>query len=187
MTPRALVALGALALLATGCAGRRDTSEVAAGQPPFTELRGIPFTALRAGEVRAFRRNAAPAPGVGLEETIGDFRVRYVIPDFDGADGSWPAEDVMVAELAAVRVWPDDSTARAAWSATADAIRTATATVPSCEVPVSEGAEQLVEFDRGDSLYLALRLVRASITPDSTRVPPATHLVVRRSSSCPQP
>jgi hypothetical protein len=189
MIPRALVALGAGALLATGCAGRRDTAEVAAGQPPFTELRGIPFTALRVGEVRAFRRNAAPAPGIGLEETIGDFRVRYVIPDFDGADGSWPAEDVMVAELAAMRVWSDDSTARVAWNASADAIREATGIDPTCSRPsaAADGGVELVEFDRGDSLFLALRLVRASAATDSVSAPPSTQLAIRRSSSCPQP
>jgi hypothetical protein len=187
MTPRALVALGAVALLATGCAGRRDTSEVAAGQPPFTELRGIPFTALRAGEVRAFRRNAAPAPRVGLEETIGDFRVRYVIPDFDGADGSWPAEDVMVSELAATRVWPDDSTAHAHWSATAEAIRAATQGAPSCSLQVADGAEELVEFDRGDALFLAVRLARSTHAPDAAPVPPTTQLAIRRTSFCPQP
>jgi len=186
MTRRALVALGACALLATGCAGRRDTSEVAAGQAPFAELRGIPFTALRAGEVRAFRRNAAPAPTVGLEETIGDFRVRYVIPDFDGADGSWPAEDVVVAELAAERVWPDDSTARAAWVATAEAIRAAAESAPSCSLQLADGAE-FVEFDRRDSLFLALRFVRSGISADSVPVAPSTTLAIRRTSNCPQP
>lgn len=185
MTRRALVALGACALLATGCAGRRDTSEVAAGQAPFAELRGIPFTALRAGEVRAFRRNAAPLPTVGLEETIGDFRVRYVIPDFDGADGSWPAEDVVVSELAAERVWPDDSTARAAWMATAEAIRAATESSPSCSLQLAGGAEELVEFDRRDSLFLALRYVRSGLAADAVPVAPTTTLAIRRTSNCP--
>jgi len=190
MSWRALVALSAGALLATGCAGRRDTSEVAAGQPPFSDLRGIPFTALRVGEVRAFRRNAAPAPTIGLQETIGDYRVSYVIPDFDGADGSWPAEDVMVSELAAMRVWPDDSTARAEWLAIADSIRATTGAAPVCSVPMVDGAHAFVEFDRGDSLFLVLRLVRAGAASDAAPVVPAlpaTSLAIRRISSCPLP
>jgi hypothetical protein len=187
MIRRALVALGACALLATGCAGRRDTSEVAAGQAPFGALRGIPFTALRVGEVRAFRRNAAPAPTVGLEETIGEYRVRYLIPDFDGADGSWPAEDIMVSELAAVRVWADDSTAHAEWSATVEAIGAVTERAPSCSLQVADGAEELVEFDRGDSLFLAVRFVRAGLAADSMAVAPFTTVAIRRTSHCPQP
>ncbi len=182
MITRSLV-FGAL-LLAAACGGRRDTSEIAAGMAPFDELKGIPFTVLRSGGVRALRRNIAPVMGVGLRETISEFEVTYSVPVFDSTSGDWPVEDALVLELAATRSWASDSLARAEWLRTISGIKTATTAEPRClaQASATDSVATLAEFVRGDSLTLGAEFVASQLASDSTVIPAQTHLVIRRTS-----
>lgn len=169
--PRPLVAL-ALLLVAVACGERRDLADVAAGIAPFSELRGTNIAALRVGEVRAFRRGAAPAPLEGLRERIGEYDVLYGVTQYEGLDGSWPPEDHQILAVEAAREYPSDSTAVAAWESTVREIRNATGATPHCLRVTGAGFTlRVVEFDRGGGWRL------------STTVAPAVRLTNRRELS----
>jgi hypothetical protein len=176
-----VLALGAL-MYAAACGGRRDTAEIAAGVAPFDELAGIPFTVLRSGGARALRRNIEPVMNIGLRERIGAYEVTYAVPVFDSTSGSWPVEDALVLEIAAMRTWPSDSMARAEWVRAIASIAAATSTVPRClaRATAKDSIASLAEFDRGDSLTLGAEFVPSAMLPDSSTSPAQTHLVIRR-------
>ncbi len=176
-----VLALGAL-MYAAACGGRRDTAEIAAGVAPFDELVGIPFTVLRSGGARALRRNIEPVMNIGLRERIGAYEVTYAVPVFDSTSGSWPVEDALVLEIAAMRTWPSDSMARAEWVRAIASIAAATSTVPRClaRATAKDSLASLAEFDRGDSLTLGAEFVPGAMLPDSSTSPAQTHLVIRR-------
>lgn len=174
MTPRLGLALPLL-LLAAACGERRDLSDVAAGVAPFTELRGLNIAALRVGEVRAFRREAAPAPLEGMRERIGEFDVLFGVTQYEGLDGAWPPEDHQILTVEAAREFPSDSAAIAAWEASVREIRNATGATPHCLRVSGPGFTlRVVEFDRGGGWRL------------STTVAPAVQLTNRRELSARQ-
>ncbi len=171
MAPRLGLALPLL-LIAAACGERRDIAEVAAGVAPFTELRGLNIAALRVGEVRAFRRGAAPAPLEGMRERIGEYDVLYGVTHHEGLDGSWPPEDHQVLHVEAAREFPSDSAAIAEWESTLRTIRNVTGATPHCLRVVGPGFTlRVVEFDRGGGWRL------------STTVAPAVRLTNRRTLS----
>ncbi|MBX3132155.1 MAG: hypothetical protein KF689_02055 [Gemmatimonadaceae bacterium] len=170
----ALPLLAALALAA--CGERRDISDLAAGQAPFNELRGTNVATLRAGEVRAFRRNAERSPLEGYREQVGAWDVLYAVRGYDGSDGSYPAEDVQILEVEATREWPSDSVALATWEGTVRDIRNATGATPHCLTISGPGFSlRVVEFDRGGQWRLA-----ASVAP-SVRLPNRQTLSARHA------
>lgn len=169
--PRPLVAL-ALLLPTVACGERRDLADVAAGIAPFTELRGTNIAALRVGEVRAFRRGAAPAPLEGMRERIGAYDVLYGVTQYEGLDGAWPPEDHQILTIEAAREYPSDSAAVAVWESTVREIRNATGATPHCLRVTGPGFTlRVVEFDRGGGWRL------------STTVAPAVRLTNRRELS----
>lgn len=152
-----LLFLYLLLFLPAACGERRDAASVAAGIAPFDELRGISITALRVGEVRAFRRGAAPAPFEGLRERIGEWDLLYEVPGFVGTDGSWPPEDVQVLAVEATHAWPSDSLAAAAFAGALRSVRAETGATPSClEITGPGFSLRVVEFDRGGGWTLAV-------------------------------
>ncbi len=138
------------AALAAACGDRRDVADLAVGAAPFGELRGTNAVGLRSGGVRAFRRAAEPAPYEGLREPIGAFDVVYVIPGFDGSDGSWPVEDALVSAIEATREWPSDSTAVRAYASAIRALEDGLGVGPRCVVVTGPGFSlRVAEWDRG--------------------------------------
>ena len=173
----------ALTVALAACGERRDTADVAAGVAPFTELRGINLAALRVGEVRAFRRHAAPAPFEGLREQIGAFDVLFEVPGFVGTDSTWPAEDVQVFAIEATREWPSDSSATAAFDGAVSEIRSATGATPSCLQVAGLGVSlRVVEFDRGGGWTLAVALAPETTMTDRHKLSARHSLAVRRAS-----
>lgn len=167
--------------VAAAC-GRRDVATLAFEQPPFDELRGLPFGPMRAGGVRAFRANAVPVPDTGLRETIGPYTVTYVVPVFDTTGGTWPVEAALVLEIVATRTWPTDSLAHDAWLAAMTAVQgRADSTAARCAVNDLATGSFRLEVARGDSTFLSLGYIPA----DSQGQPPRTETVLHRSSSCP--
>lgn len=179
---RPLAALS-LALVLAACGERRDLADVAAGIAPFTELRGTNIAALRVGEVRAFRRGAAPAPLEGLRERIGEYDVMYGVTQYEGLDGSWPPEDHQILAIEAARELPTDSAAVAAWEASVREIRNATGATPHClRVSGAGFTLRVVEFDRGGGWRLSTT-VAPSVRLTNRRELSARHSVaVRRSA-----
>ncbi len=168
-----------LLLVASGCVDRREISEVAVGLAPFDELAGIPFTALRSGEVRLWRKDAAPAQPLGLSERIGEYLVTYEVPVFDSSS-SWPVEDAMVLEISAERAWPSDSVALAEQQRLERLVTDSLKAASSCRGTWSGGYATHVEFDRGDSLFLSIEAWVA----DSSGRPARTRTILRRKSLC---
>lgn len=177
-----VILIPALALL-LACGERRDTAEIAAGVGPFSELRGISLTALRVGEVRAFRRGALPAPHEGLRETIGEWDVLFEVSNFVGTDGGWPAEDVQVLAIEATQAWPSDSSALAAFAASVLEIRGATGATPDClDVSGPGYSLRVAEFDRGGGWHLTTAFSPETTLANHARVSARHGLAVRRSS-----
>lgn len=179
---RALVVGGAV-VASLGCADRRDAADLAVGVAPFEELRGIDVAALRSGGVRAFRRQAQPAPFEGLRETIGSFDVLYALVGFDGSDGSWPSEDAPVQYIEASRGWPSDSSALLAWRAALREIKAGLAIDASCVRFEGPGFSLLVaEWDRGEGWSLSSSLARASIVGKDTVLSARHSIAIRRQA-----
>ncbi|MHB1299141.1 MAG: hypothetical protein ACYC0B_11485, partial [Gemmatimonadaceae bacterium] len=133
------------------CEARRDSTDIAAGVAPFGELRGFGMKGLRAGAIRAFRRNAERAPNEGYRERIDAFDVVYAVPNYDGTDGSWPNEDALIEEIEATHEWPSDSVARAAFEAATAEQVSLTGAPPTCFMLVGPERSVIVaEWDRGD-------------------------------------
>ena len=195
---RALTAVATLLVLAA-CEPRRDSTDIAAGVEPFGELRGLGMKGLRAGAVRAFRANAVRAPNEGYSERIGEFDVVFVVPGYDGVDGSWPSEDALIEEIEATHEWPSDSSARAAFeSAIAEQV-SLTGAAPSCFT--LEGPDRttiVAEWDRGEGFVFtttfapgaaarhALAVRRRSLRirfPEAIRANP-DDLITWRSTDC---
>lgn len=180
---RPALAVLVLLPLAAACGERRDTADVAAGLAPFVELRGVNLAQLRAGEVRAFRRGAEPAPLEGLREPIGAYDVLFAVRDFDGTDGSWPRDDVQVLEIEATREWPSDSSAVAAWEGVVREIRNATGATPHClDVSGPGFALRVVEFDRGGGWRLAAAVAPETTLTNRQRLSSRHSVAVRRAS-----
>jgi hypothetical protein len=176
-----LVLLAIVSLAA--CGERRDTADVAAGLTPFTELRGVNVAQLRAGQVRAIRAGAEPAPFEGLREPIGAFDVMFEVPGFVGTDASWPLEEARVMGIEATREWPNDSSARAAFDSAVLEIKNATGATPHCVTVTGPGfALRVVEFDRGGGWTLAAALAPQTRLPNRARLSARHSLAVRQGS-----
>lgn len=157
--PMAMVAGAALALLA--CGDARDVADLAVGVSPFEQLRGINFTVLRSGSVRAVRNGAEPSPFEGLREPIGVYDVLYAVTGYSGGDGSWPAEDALILGIEATREWPSDTAAIVAWRGAIRSIRDGLASEPQCAEVTGPGFRMRVaEWDRGEGWSLS-----ASVAP----------------------
>lgn len=169
--------------LAAACGERRDIAEMAAGQAPFTEMRGTNIATLRVGEVRAFRRNAERAPLEGLRESIGNFDLVYAVPGYDGSDGAWPQEDVQVLEVEATQEWTDDASADSAWAASVQDIRNETGATPTCLRVEGPGFRlRVVEFDRGGDWRLAAAVAPETTLTNGEPLSARHSLALRRSS-----
>lgn len=169
--------------LVAACGERRDLASVAGGIPPFDALRGTNIAALRVGEVRAFRRNALPAPLEGVRETIDGFDVLYAVPNYDGSNGAWPAEDVQILDVEAAQEWPSDSAATAAWLQTVHRIRSETGATPHCVEVLGPGfTMRVVEFDRGGAWRLSASVAPEVRLPNRRTVSARLGIAVRRSS-----
>lgn len=178
---RRVAALVLACTLAAAC-GRRDVATLALQAPPFDELRGLPFGPMRAGGVRAFRANAVPVADTGLRETIGAYRVTYLVPVFDTTGNVWPVEDALVLEIAAERDWPSDSLAHEAWlAAMAAAQAKLDSAVARCAVHDLAAGGFRLEITRGDSTFLSF----GYLPGDSLGRPPRTLTLLHRRSSCP--
>lgn len=182
---RALAGLAlALAGVAIGCGARRDIAEVAANLAPYDQLRGMNIEELRAGQVRAMRRNVERAPLEGYRERLGDWDVVYSVQGFDGTgDDSWPREDVQVLEVEATRQMPSDSAARQAWYETATAIRHQTGATPHCLSVQGPGfGLYVVEFDRGGNWRLTVTYAPSLRLRNRQQLSARTAVAVRRFS-----
>lgn len=182
---RRLLLLGAL-VLAASCAAREDIASVAAEQPPFDALRGIAVTSLRVAELRAFRREIAPLPAVGLHEIIDGRHVTYFVPVFDSGS-LWPREDAMILALWTTRQFASDSLAHVAWDSTARALRAALPGAAPCAAADTAGRWTALEFPRGGGLVLSAEYEPSYLLMDSTRTAPMTRLAIRRASRCATP
>jgi hypothetical protein len=183
LLPRTCCTVAAFALLLVACGERRDTADVAAGVGPFSELRGINIAQLRVGEVRAFRRRAVPAPFEGLREPIGEWDVLYDVPGFTGQETPWPVEDVQIRGIEATRVWPNDSSARAAFETSVREVRAVTGATPTClEIAGLGFLLRVVEFDRGGGWTFAVKLAPETTLTNGTRLSARHSLLVRQSS-----
>ncbi|MFN0098741.1 MAG: hypothetical protein ACKVS7_08715 [Gemmatimonadaceae bacterium] len=179
---RVLVIGGAVAVT-LGCGDRRDAADLAVGVAPFEELRGINVAALRSGGVRAFRKQAQPAPFEGLRESIGSFDVLYALVGFDGSDGSWPDEDAPVQYIEASRGWPSDSSALLAWRGALREIKAGLAVDALCLRLEGPGFSLLIaEWDRGEGWSLSSSLARASIVGKDTLLTARHSIAIRRQA-----
>lgn len=168
----------------TGCGERRDIADLAAGLAPYDQLRGMNIAELRAGQVRAMRRNVERAPLEGYRERIGDWDLVYTVQGYDGTgDESWPREDVQVLEVEATQQLPSDSAAMRAWFETATRIRNATGATPHCLSVRGPGfVLSVVEFDRGGDWRLAVSYAPAVRLPNRDTLS-ARHAVALRKFS----
>ncbi|MCC7001219.1 MAG: hypothetical protein IT357_03605 [Gemmatimonadaceae bacterium] len=183
MTGTRAVMIGGVLVMTLGCSDRRDAADLAVGIAPFEELRGINVAALRSGGVRAFRKQAQPAPFEGLRETIGSFDVLYALVGFDGSDGAWPDEDAPVQYIEASRGWPSDSSALLAWRSALREIKAGLAVDASCVRLEGPGFSLLVaEWDRGEGWSLSASLARASIMGKDTLLSARHSIAVRRQA-----
>lgn len=184
MTARSPLAIILTALLATtACGDRRDIADVAAGLPPFDQLRGTNIASLRGGQVRAMRGNIQPSPLEGYRERIDEWDVVYTVQGFDGSDGSWPDEAVQILEVEATRQMPSDSAARLAWFETARRIHNETGATPHCLVIHGAGFSlDVVEFDRGSNWRLAVSFAPSVRLPNRDTLSARSAIAVRRMS-----
>jgi hypothetical protein len=181
--PFRVVGLAALVAALGACGERRDTAELAGGVAPFTELRGVNAAALRAGQVRAIRAGAEPAPFEGLREPIGAFDVMFEVPGFVGTDSSWPLEEARVMGIEATREWPSDSAAAAAFDSAVTEIRNTTGATPHCVNLVGPGFSlRVVEFDRGGGWTLAAALAPETRLANRSRLSARHSIAVREGS-----
>jgi hypothetical protein len=179
--PVAVTMLGALLLSA--CGERRDIADLAAGVAPLEQLRGMNAPAMRSGGIRAFRRNAEPAPGEGLRERIGGFDVVFGIPGFAGDSGQWPSEDALIYRVEATREWPSDSAAREAFGGVVRELRSGLGVEPRCLVASGPAFSLAVaEWDRGGGWSVTASLANG-VRPGHGAPLPARHsIAVRRQS-----
>jgi hypothetical protein len=178
---RALFVGGLIALAA--CGERRDIADVAAGLPPFDELRGTNIATLRGGQVRAMRANIQPSPLEGYRERIGDWDVVYTSQGFDGSDGSWPQEDVQILEVEATKQMPSDSVGKQTWLETAKQVRNVTGATPRCLMVQGSGfGLYVVEFDRGGDWRLALSYAPSVRLPNKKLLSSRVGIAVRRNT-----
>ena len=156
-----------LGLLAA-CGDRRDISDMSVGVAPFERLRGMDLVQLRSGGVRALRASALPAPLEGLRELIGEYDVLYGIPGFEGADGSWPNEDALVASVEAVREWPTDALAESAWRRSMRELEAGFGVAPQCATFVGPRFElRVAEWEQGGGWSVAASYSAAiNLTPE---------------------
>lgn len=185
MQRRALAGLVlALAIGITACGERRDIADLAANLAPYDQLRGMNIAELRAGQVRAIRRDLQRAPLEGFRERIGDWDVVYSVQGFDGTgDESWPREDVQILEVEATQQMPADSAAKRAWQETAAKIRNETGATPHCLTVAGPGfALYVVEFDRGGNWRLAVTYAPSLRLRNRKELSARTAVAVRRFS-----
>jgi hypothetical protein len=172
-----LVSLPAVA----ACGERRDLADLAAGAAPFETLSGLNAPAMRSGGVRAFRAAAVPAPGAGLHEPIAGYDVVYLIPGFDGADGSWPSEDALVYVVEASREWESDSAARAAFDAAVRSLREGIGTAPRCLASVAPApARAAAQWERDGGWSVTASFAAALREGSEVRRPARHSIAVRR-------
>lgn len=171
---------------AASCSAREDIASVAAEQPPFDALRGISVTALRVAELRAFRRELAPLPAVGLHEIIDGQHITYLVPVFDSSS-LWPREDAMVMAIWTTRQFASDSLAHVAWDSTARALRAALPDAAPCAAADPAGQWTAIEFPRGGGLVLSAEYEPSYLLMDSTHTAPTIRLAIRRASRCATP
>jgi len=172
-----------LAFALTACGERRDTAELAGGVNPFNELRGVNIASLRAGQVRAMRAGAEPAPYEGLREPIGAYDVMFEVAGFVGADSTWPIDEASVVGIEATREWPNDSAARAAFDLAVLEIRNATGATPHCVNVTGPGFSlRVTEFDRGGGWTLAVKLAPEARLTNRQRLSARHSIAVRQSS-----
>lgn len=180
--PPLTIVLGAL-LACSACGDRRDIADVAAGLPPFDQLRGTNIATLRGGQVRAMRANIQPSPLEGYRERLGEWDLVYTAPRFDGSDGSWPDEAVQILEVEATRQLPSDSAARLDWVEAARRIRNETGATPRCLIIHGAGFSlDVVEFERGGDWRLALSYAPAVRLPNRDSLSARSAIAVRRMS-----
>lgn len=173
-------ALALLALVALACAPRRDAADMAVGIAPFEELRGLGFRGLRAGVVRAFRPSVARAPLEGYRERIGAFDVVYTVPGY-GTDSTWPLEDMLIEDVEAVREWPTDSLARAAYDRVVSEYSTLSGARAVCHAITGAGFTMLqAEWDLGDGFAFTSSYAPRSVLTNGTSLQPLHSLAVRR-------
>lgn len=186
MKRRALagVALALAAGVAIGCGERRDISDLAAGLAPFDQLRGMNIAELRAGQVRAMRREVQRAPLEGYRERVGDWDVVYTVQGYDGSsDESWPREDVQVLEVEATQQLASDSAAKQVWRETATRIRNETGATPHCTGVQGPGFSLVVvEFDRGGEWRLAVSYAPSVRLPNRDTLSARQSVAVRKFS-----
>lgn len=186
MQRRALagMALALAAGAAIGCGERRDIADLAAGLAPYDQLQGMNIAVLRAGHVRALRREVVRAPLEGYRERIGDWDVVYAVQGYDGSgDESWPREDVQVLEVEATQQMASDSVAMRAWRETAARIRNETGATPHCLGISGPGfALYVVEFDRGGDWRLAVSYAPSVRLPNRQTLSARQAVAVRRFS-----
>lgn len=165
------------------CGERRDIADVAAGLAPFDQLRGVNIAELRAGQIRAMRRQLVPAPFEGYRERLGDWDLVFGVQGFDGSDGSYPREDVQILEVEATREFAADSAARQSWMETATRVRAETGATPHCvQVSGAGFAVNVVEFERGGDWRLAVSYAPSVRLTNRKTLSPRVGVAVRRSS-----
>lgn len=173
-----------LAVLAVACAPRYDVADLGLGLPPFDALRGIDMASVRVGHVRAFRHRAERRPGLGLRETAGDDILDWIVPGFDGADGSWPAEDVLIDAIDAWRVHPDDSAAARMASRHRTAVTAAAGAAPTCGEWRGVGAATPVaEWQRPGGYILEVSWRPAFRDVDDVLHPARSGIALRRTAA----
>jgi len=186
MQRRALAGMAlALAVGAVvGCGERRDIADVAANLAPYDQLRGMNIAELRAGQVRAMRRDVVRAPLEGYRERIGDWDLVYTVQGYDGSsDESWPREDVQVLEIEATQQMSSDSAAMRAWYETATRIHNETGATPRCTGVQGRGFSlYVVEFDRGGDWRLAVSYAPSVRLPNRDTLSARQAVAVRRFS-----
>ncbi|MBA3853368.1 MAG: hypothetical protein C0503_03075 [Gemmatimonas sp.] len=185
MQRRALAGLVlALAIGTSACGERRDIADLAANLAPYDQLRGMNIAELRAGQVRAIRRDLQRAPLEGFRERVGDWDVVYSVQGYDGTgDESWPREDVQILEVEATQQLPSDSAAMKAWYETATKIRNETGATPHCLSVSGPGfALYVVEFDRGGNWRLAVTYAPSLRLRNRKELSARTAVAVRRFS-----
>lgn len=177
----AVAVLGGLAL--AGCGPRYDVADMAVGLAPFEELRGMPFRALRVGQVRAMRASAERAPLEGLREQVGAFDVLYAVPGYTGADDAWPDEAALIDRIEATREWPTDSLAEAAYQRVRGEYRSLSGRAARClDVSGRDFTLRVAEWDLGDGFSFTATYAPSSRLANGTALPPLHSVAVRRES-----